>query len=224
MSLRATVLPIIRHCATLVRGISAPVVDEQIEVECRMRLDTHTFYALFSMLAAAKPDVVTPLGAVQQRDAIYRVPQAARRRDESWHEKRSRVCYHPTLNEPLFAVEKLRMLAAERTIITLANDIFLRVDAQKEVFSDPNTVLEAAREAKLVNWRAKDRRSFVLRQAPHWQIDMTRVVEYADRFGADDGSVLYELEFELSQRALRTAEPGEMMTQLEHVVKFVLGV
>lgn len=225
MTLRATVLPIIRHCSALTRATTAaPAADEQIEIECRLRLEAEEFYALFTMLAQSPPTAVTSLGAVRQRDAIYRLPAQRRRESGSWRDYRSRLCYHPTLNELLFAVEKQKMLSAERTIVQLSDAISLRVDASKEIYTDSTHLLDPRHGAELLYWRGKDRRSFMLPDAAHWQIDLTRVVQYRDAERLSDASVQYEVEFELAHWALRTAEPGEMMTQLERVVKFVLGV
>jgi hypothetical protein len=215
-ALRPQALPIIRHCSQLTRNIK-PVVDEQIEVECRVRIEGGDFFALFSMMtdAVARADLKY-LGAVKQRDAIYRLP----RRD-----RRTRICYHPTLNEPLFSVEKRSMLTDGAIDIKLANDYTLRIDAQKETFRDAGFVLKRT-DAQRTYWRAKDRRSYVLVAAPLWQIDLTHVTQYNDGDDADNehARVHYELEFELCQWALLKAPIDDMISQLESVVKFTLGV
>lgn len=223
MSLRKTVLPIIRHCATLTRKATAPSVDEQIELECRMQLTAAEFYATFKMLSLS-PDVRS-LGTVRQRDAIYRMTPEARRRGATStpREARARLCYHPTLNEPLFAVGKRSMLTADRTEVVFSDALRFRVDAQAETYSDASTLLDAP-GATLLYWRAKDRRSFALAAAPHWRIDLTHITKYSDSVDFSDATVLYELEFELTQEALRAADTEEMMAQLERVVRVVLGV
>jgi len=231
-SLRSTLLPIVRHCATIERANGDKcAVDEQLEIECRMRLSPEEFYALFAKLASTDANVLTQLGATKQRDAVYRPPRDARQASRNGsaganvRPYRSRLCYHPTLAEPLFGVEKHTLLNAERTLVRISESIEMRVDASREVYVDAKSVLDsdASGASQFMYWRSKDRRSFVLqRDAPLWQLDLTHIVEHRDA-AQTDAKVQYELEFELAPSALAKAEPNEAVEQLQRLLAFVLG-
>jgi len=226
-SLRTTLLPIVRHCFTL----PASPENEQIEVELRVPLDGSEFYALFTMLSMESSDVVTSLGATKQDDAIFSDAEqpinttSKHRRDRSraTSASRTRTVHTPDAERlPLFTVEKRRMLQ-NCPMVPLSNDLTIRIDVQREIFTPPI----AHRPELFEYWRCKDRRSFVLTQAPLWQIDLTRIVEYRLDERDADARVKYELEFELLQAALhsaRTSTAEETVEQLERVIKFVLGI
>lgn len=186
---------VMRHCSRLEARAG-----EALEIECRVRLQAHEFYALVELMAKCAD--VKFVGATVQRDAIHGgVPKR-------------RTCCDDVDGEPLFGVEKRAMLAQRFDIALGAFEVHL--DAQRELYTDVDEC------RAVVFWRQKKRRSFAHARAPLWRIDMTRVLSYNAGQGEEYAQPQYEMEFELVCAPPTLAQVEPAAQQLRFLLNFTI--